>query len=228
MEGNVRPFALAVAVVLALGATSCVSNKEYNRVVGANQSLQSERDALRDQLASRSLELQNWEARVQDLQGRAAEAAWIKEQKERLSKLISDYQAGGSLAIDGVEVMRTAEGVSFRVQGEILFNSGQAEVTEGGKATLQQLVRVLNEEGKRVRIEGHTDSDPIRRSRWKSNLELSVSRAVAVADHLIASGVSADQVAVAGYGEHRPAVEGTDDAAKRQNRRVEILMLDGP
>jgi len=222
----VRQTALSIVAVLALSLASCVSNKEYNRVVGANAALQQQRDALEKELARRGDEVGSWQARVKDLEGRAAEVSWINEQKERLSKLIAEYQSGGGREIPGVEVLRTAEGVSFRVQGEILFSSGQAEVTDNGKATLQQLVSVLRDEGKKIRVEGHTDTDPIRRSRWKSNLELSVARAVAVAEFLKGASLPADQIAVAGYGEYRPADEGTDDAAKRRNRRVEILMLD--
>jgi outer membrane protein OmpA-like peptidoglycan-associated protein len=49
---------------------------------------------------------------------------------------------------------------------------------------------------------------------------------MAVADFLIKSGLPADRVGVAGFGEHRPAAAGTDDEARQRNRRVEILMLD--
>jgi chemotaxis protein MotB len=121
--------------------------------------------------------------------------------------------------------VQTPEGFAFRVAGGVLFASGQAALTDQGKKTLTDLATSL--EGRRVRIEGHTDDVPIQRTNWGTNLRLSVERGMAVADYLIHSaGLQQDRVSVAGYGEFRPAVAGQDDAARSKNRRVEILLLD--
>jgi chemotaxis protein MotB len=85
---------------------------------------------------------------------------------------------------------------------------------------------VLQREGKRVRVDGHTDDTPIQYSQWGTNLRLSVERSMSVVDFLIKSGLPAERVGVAGFGEYRPAVAGNGDDARQQNRRVEILMLD--
>jgi len=91
---------------------------------------------------------------------------------------------------------------------------------------LRQVARVLKQGNKMMRIEGHTDSDPILNSSWKTNLHLSAARAMAVADFLIASGVPEERVSISGYGQYRPKVPGDGASAKSSNRRVEILLLD--
>ena len=79
----------------------------------------------------------------------------------------------------------------------------------------------------KIRVDGHTDDTPIQRSQWGTNLRLSVERAMVVAEFLIQTGgLKADHIGVAGYGEFRPAVQGTDEASRQKNRRVELLMLD--
>ena len=71
----------------------------------------------------------------------------------------------------------------------------------------------------RILIEGHADED----GSAKYNLALSMRRAQAVADYLIASGISANRIDVQGLGEGAPAVQGSDDDARARNRRAVIL-----
>ena len=79
----------------------------------------------------------------------------------------------------------------------------------------------------RVRAEGHTDSDPIRKSAWRDNLELSEARARAVASFMVGrGGLPRDHVESVGYGERRPVAANTTREGKARNRRVEIVLLD--
>ena len=116
--------------------------------------------------------------------------------------------------------------MAFRVQGEVLFNSGQAELTAEGKKALSSLVPILRERQKDIRIDGHTDTDPIRHSKWKTNLRLSAERAMAVQDFLAENQFDPAHMSISAYGPYKPAVAGDTTEAKRSNRRVEILMLE--
>jgi len=206
-------------------ATACVSPEEYRRLQGEKAALKAQIAQLSEdhrQLASQVEGLQN---ENQELGARAADASWIAEQKKKLQDLMKRYAPGGSEEVRGVTVVQTAEGVAFRVAGGVLFASGQNVLSEGGKRTLDELVGSL--QGRKLRVEGHTDATPIRRSRWGTNLRLSLERAMSVADYLIASGLSKSDVSAAGYGPNRPAVEGSSKEALQQNRRVEILMIEG-
>ncbi|MEO6593398.1 MAG: OmpA family protein [Planctomycetota bacterium] len=216
-------YTLILATLLASAA--CVSPETHRRALGANDALRAEIDGLRKAQMVLGPENDRLRAEVRDLGTRAADAAWIDEQKKKLGDLLAKYGAGTPAAVSGVELVSTAEGYAFRVAGGVLFSPGQNALSEQGKRTLAELVSSLA--GRRVRVDGHTDDTPIQRSQWGTNLRLSVERSMAVADYLIhTGGIKADLVGVAGFGEFRPAVEGADEAARQKNRRVEILMLD--
>ena len=113
--------------------------------------------------------------------------------------------------------------VTVRVPGDVLFDPGQAMIRAGARTTLDNVAAALKKEypGKQIRVEGHTDSDPIRVSKWKSNQELSEARAKAVKDYLASKGVSATTLTTQGFGAERPKSK-TD---KAMNRRVEIVVV---
>ena len=71
--------------------------------------------------------------------------------------------------------------------------------------------------------EGHTDQDPIKKSHWKDNQELSEKRADAVRDYLVAKGIDTGLINTQGLGDTRLLT--TDLAKKAQNRRVEIVVV---
>ena len=219
-----RTLALAVLALLTLGA--CVSPAAHRRALGANQALQSQIEdllATQGQLGSENERLRQDVAR---LGSQAADAAWIRDQKAKLDELLKRYQQGSPEAVPGVAIVDTGEGLAFRVLGGVLFAPGRIEISEQGKETLRKLVPTLRAEGKLVRVDGHTDDVPIQRSQWKTNLRLSTQRGIAVAEFLIDAGLPANMVGIGGYGEHRPAVQGANDEARQQNRRVEIVMLN--
>lgn len=126
--------------------------------------------------------------------------------------------------IEGTETTTdvVAGTMTVRVPGDVVFDAGKATIREGAKPTLDKIAAALKKDyaGKQVRVEGHTDSDPIRVSRWKSNQELSEARAAAVKTYLAQKGVDGNSIATRGFGSDRP--KGNDKAA---NRRVEIVVV---
>jgi OOP family OmpA-OmpF porin len=104
---------------------------------------------------------------------------------------------------------------------EVLFELDSAALTDAGRAALEEMVeQALARSGVEVMIEGHTDDlgEP------EYNLALSERRARAVADHFAQRGVDRARIRAIGLGETRPAASGTDDDARRKNRRVEISL----
>ncbi len=219
-----RPIG-AVTLPLALALSACVSPESYRTLDAANAALRRNLEDL--ERYHKELEGENVRLRteVERLGRNAAEADYVRQQKEELAKLIKEFQEGGSKEVPGVTVISTAEGIGFQLQGEVLFESGRAEITPKGQAVLAQLVPALTEHGRALRVAGHTDVDPIRHSQWRTNLRLSTERAIAVVEFLKSRGIDETLMHVSGYGEHRPAVAGEAAEAKRQNRRVEIMML---
>lgn len=113
---------------------------------------------------------------------------------------------------------------TVRLPSDVFFDPGQATLKQGAKASLDKVVVALNKRfaGKRVEVDGHTDSQPIRVSKWNSNQELSEARAKAVRDYLVAHGIDSSRITTRGFGDTRP--RGTDMA---KNRRVEIVVMTG-
>lgn len=212
-------------IAVALFAASCVSSDEHRRIVGERNALQAQLASMAEAQKTLSAENERLRNENRDLSGRAVDAAALAADRQKIADLLARYRQAAPNTQNGVEVIQTPEGVAFRVAGNVLFAPGQNTLSESGKRTLTDIATQLAD--RRVRIEGHTDDQPIERSAWGTNLRLSVERSMVVADYLTAAaGLRKSNVSVAGYSEYRPAVEGRDDAARAKNRRVEILMLD--
>jgi len=127
----------------------------------------------------------------------------------------------------GIDYTTRGGNFVFSIPSEITFPSGKAELTKKGNEALQAVARVLLAEhkGGDYWIEGHTDSDPIKKSKWESNRDLSVERAMAVLHYLVEDcNVSDEQCVVAGHGQYQPLASNDDNGGKARNRRVEIVV----
>ncbi|MHB1205794.1 MAG: peptidoglycan -binding protein, partial [Rhodospirillaceae bacterium] len=124
----------------------------------------------------------------------------------------------------------TVVGDRFVFQSEVLFASGSADLGLDGQQQMNQLARTLLDVAKAIpsdinwilRVDGHTDSQPINTAAFRSNWELSTARAIAVVRYLTAQGIPPERLAAAGFGEFQPLDSGTDAAARAKNRRIEL------
>ena len=89
------------------------------------------------------------------------------------------------------------------------------------KSSLNRIANVLNQRypNQTIRVEGYTDTDPIRKSKWEHNERLSAERAMAVEKYLVAQSVENDRIYAAAFG---PAKQ---RGSKKESRRVEIVIL---
>ncbi len=123
-------------------------------------------------------------------------------------------------------------GDRFVFQSEVLFDKGSADIGTPGQSQLKALATTLKDLSRKIpkdidwvlRIDGHTDSDPIKTTRFPSNWELSTARAIAVVQKLIGQGLPANRLVAAGFGKFQPIDEGQDEIAKRRNRRIELKL----
>ena len=139
--------------------------------------------------------------------------------EDRLSQEISDKQ---------VLLQRTSRGLIITMANDILYDSGKAQLKKNAYPMLSKIAVVLNENvpDRDVGVEGHTDNVPIKRSGWKSNWELSTTRATSVLHYLIDTcGVAPQRLSAIGYGEFRPIDSNDVKAGRARNRRVEIIIL---
>ena len=126
-------------------------------------------------------------------------------------------------------------GDRFVFQSEVLFDVGQAAISDDGKSELAKLATAITQLQAEIptdinwimRIDGHTDKRPINTAQFPSNLELSAARAIAVAKYLATQGVDPKRLVPAGFGEFSPIDPAETEDAFRKNRRIEFKLTDG-
>ena len=150
----------------------------------------------------------------------ADELARVKAENDRLktAPAVTTQNPPGNIDPKPVALPRD---VVIEVAGDVLFASGQVALRKEGKDELDKIAKSLNSKysSNRVRIEGHTDSDPIKKSKWPSNEALSQARADEVKKYLSSKGVSSDRIATVGMGATKPK------ATKVASRRVDIVVV---
>jgi chemotaxis protein MotB len=207
MAGWTKRAAVAAVGLLALTLVGGCNNE----MKAENTRLKGEVEQLRTENQSLAQQNQATQAQVQQLQGT------VDSMKTAPAPVTSAPMGGGGST-------RAARGSSggevITVAGDVAFGSGQATLTAAGKRELDGIAAKIKRQytGNFIRIEGYTDSDPIRKSKWGSNEALSEARARAVETYLQSKGVSNSMEAV-GMGAANP--KGT----KAASRRVEIKIL---
>lgn len=125
---------------------------------------------------------------------------------------------------DDAEVSYRKGRISIGVNNRVSFDSGSTALKRSAHKVLQNVSSVLRSKfsGRRFYIEGHTDTDPISKTkdRYRSNRHLSMERADAVAAFLIQQGVPEAAIVTVGYGQFDPL----NPSDKSTNRRVEIVV----
>lgn len=138
--------------------------------------------------------------------------------------LIGNYMDNQAKEMEAVlaeqdRLRREQERLQVVLASDVLFTSGSASLYPGGRDKLRQFAGVLKRYPREtIQIVGHTDS----RGSEESNDALSRRRAQAVADELIANGVSANRISTRGVGESQPIATNDTPEGRAQNRRVEI------
>jgi chemotaxis protein MotB len=124
-------------------------------------------------------------------------------------------------------IMRvTPEGFVISLKDLGFFNSGQAVLLPGAADKIERIAKVLSQHGLELRVEGHSDDQPIHTPEFRSNWELSTARAMAVLMLLIDdSRLDPTKVSVAGYGQFRPIADNATPEGRQMNRRVDLVVV---
>jgi chemotaxis protein MotB len=215
-----------------LTAERDVSVRAANQIVLLNDQIA----ALREQLMrlSEALDIVEREAKekgvvISDL-GRKLNIA-LAGKVEELQRYRSEF-FGRLRELLGARVGIRIVDDRFVFQSEVLFTSGSATLGESGKAQMRDLATTLLEIAEEIpddlpwimRVDGHTDKNPIHTDQFGSNWELSSTRALSVVHYLIAQGVPPTRLAAVGFGEFQPIDPGNDEIGFRRNRRIELKL----
>lgn len=126
---------------------------------------------------------------------------------------------------DDIDIIVNERSISFRINSEILFDSGKADLSVPGLAVLKRLIPVFDSVNHNITVEGHTDSVPMLRNRqYPSNWELSGARAGSVVRYLEANGVASKRLRAVGNADTRPLGDNSTPEGRASNRRVELVM----
>jgi chemotaxis protein MotB len=152
------------------------------------------------------------------------EVQTLSKTYENLVQEMKSEVAEGQITITELKGKLTLD-----VLDEILFDSGQAEIKPNGLAVLQRVIDILKEvKDKLIRIEGHTDNNPIRGAllkKYPTNWELSAARATNVTRYLQNQGIDPVILSAAAYGEYVPMADNGTPEGRAKNRRIAIILL---
>jgi chemotaxis protein MotB len=128
----------------------------------------------------------------------------------------------------GVEVRTTATTMTVTLPDAILFASGSADLKSASKAVLDKVAGVLNKDypSHIIRVEGHTDNQPIVRTKklWADNWDLACNRSMAVVRYLVTKGVDPKRIYASGFSYNQPVASNATAEGRAKNRRVEIVV----
>lgn len=158
------------------------------------------------------------------------ELASSRQQLDEMQRQIAEKKAAPDkvTGFEGMDVAVDAAAgtITVTISDAILFASGSSTLKNTYIAELDKVYSVIRERysGRKVDVVGHTDADPIKKSKWKDNWELSAQRALTVVRYLVNKGMSPELIRAAGCGEARPVGSNSTAAGKSQNRRVEVIV----
>lgn len=204
-----------LVTLVAAGVVGCVPDEHYAALQDSCRRAENRVSEFRKSVGELRLKIDSLEQEKKALRLEIA----------RRDEMLAAYRSHLEWAklIPGAEV---SEEGSLILKGDIIFQPGSHELAPQGRATLDEVARVLASEARNiatVRIDGHTDASPIRKTKDKydSNMELSFMRAYYVYKYLLErSHLDPAKVHIEAFGETRP--RSTDPS---ENRRVEINVL---
>jgi chemotaxis protein MotB len=133
-------------------------------------------------------------------------------------------QLGKQNGLDQVSIQRSDRGIIMTLADKMLFESGEAALSESSHVLLDKIGMVVKSTNARVDIQGHTDDMPIRTDAYPSNWELSTARSVNVLRYLLTeAGVSSHRLSAVGLSKYHPLVPNISAENRARNRRVEII-----
>ena len=182
-------------------------NVEYQNLKGLMERERGEKQQLAGEVAAGQQTIEELQRQIDERNQSPAEA--------------SGFGKGYDVSFDAA-----AGTVTVTLPNAILFSPGKAELKKATHSELDHIADVLKSKygGMKVSVVGHTDADPISKSEWADNWELSAQRSLSVLRYLIKRGIPEDLIEAAGRGAGQPVADNSSSSGKAQNRRVEVVV----
>jgi chemotaxis protein MotB len=212
---NKKTITLVAALISICFFTGCTNwqkkykalNVEHENLKGLLDREKSEKGQLAEQVTQGQQTIEELQKKIADRKQNPAEA--------------SGFGPGYDVSFDA-----SAGTVTVTLPNTILFDSGKETLKNASSTELNHIASVLQSQyaGRQIDVVGHTDSQPIKKSKWKDNWELSSQRALSVTRYLIQHGIAADKIRAVGRGESQPIASNATPSGRARNRRVEIVV----
>ena len=124
-----------------------------------------------------------------------------------------------------VAVKKNDYWIELEMNSEMLFLSGEAELSKKALPALKKIAEVISPLPNMINIEGHTDNVPIDNAKFRSNWDLSSARATSVVHEFVKAGISPPRLSAIGYGEFHPIGDNKIEAGRFKNRRVVLVLM---
>ncbi|AKS45186.1 chemotaxis protein MotB [Octadecabacter temperatus] len=164
-----------------------------------------------------------------------AELERLAAEAVELERYRSDFLGLLRVVLEDVEGVRI-EGDRFVFSSEVLFEQGAAELSDEGQREIAKVAGILRDvagdipEGIDwvIRVDGHTDNVPLSgQGQFANNWELSQARALSVVLYMVNFlGIPPERLAANGFGQYQPINPDNSDAARAQNRRIELKLTE--
>ena len=216
---------LAGMLLFTPGLTSCVSQRLHQQALDEKD---AEIRSLREERSALKIQNQQLKTNYESMHGQLADANSRPPSEEPLAKETpakpEPQQKIPELDEAGVGYGMRNGNMVITLPSSITFASGQATLSKEGQSALKKVATLLKKEYAKAdySIEGHTDDEPIKKSKFETNRELSYARAMAVLGYLVSDcGIKDDDCVLVAHGQYDPIVAKGD---KAKNRRVEIVV----
>ena len=145
----------------------------------------------------------------------------IEDRADKIRKSLKVEIAEGLVSVDTVNLK-----IIIRINEKGSFPSGSAVLKAGFEPVMKKITASVNEAPGKVHVAGHSDDVPIATQMYRSNWELSASRAVTVSQFMFDEpGTDPERFVIEGYADTKPLVPNTSSENRAKNRRVEIVLV---
>ena len=212
---NKKTIVLLICLASTMLLSGCTNwKKKYNTLNVKYQNVKGLLDRERSEKGQLAQQVSHGQQTIEELQRQIAE-------RNQTPAEATGFGEGYDVAFDSA-----AGTITVTLPNAILFNPGKASLRKATSVELDTIRSVLQSKyaGRQIDVVGHTDSDPIKKSKWKDNWELSAQRSLSVLRYLVKRGIDKRQIRAVGRGDSNPIASNTTASGKTKNRRVEIVV----
>jgi chemotaxis protein MotB len=151
----------------------------------------------------------------------------ILKERKQLSQVSGQFEQVLAPFIDDklVSVKKNDYWIELEMNSEMLFLSGEAELSKKALPVLEKIAEVIKSLPNMIHVEGHTDNVPIDNMKFRSNWDLSSARATSVVHELVKESIDPLRLSAIGYGEFHPIADNKIEEGRFQNRRVVLVLM---